>query len=61
MELTSNLSQIKLLHMEQMSDAIQNYWQQFLEAIPMILLGVVVLVISLIIAGWLSGPSSKPK
>ena len=55
MELTSNLSQIKLLHMEQMSDAIQNYWQQFLEAIPMILLGVVVLVISLIIAGWLSG------
>jgi small-conductance mechanosensitive channel len=41
--------------MEQMSDAIQNYWQQFLEAIPMILLGVVVLVISLIIAGWLSG------
>ena len=40
--------------MEQISEAMQNYWQQFLEYIPLILLGITVLIIAFIIAGWIS-------
>lgn len=45
--------------MDQITDAIQNYWQVFLEHIPVIGLGVVIFIIFLFIATWISSLLSK--
>lgn len=45
--------------MEEITQAMQNYWQQFLQYIPLIGLALVVLILSIVIASWLSGLLSR--
>ncbi len=40
--------------MEQVADAVHDYWQIFLDYVPLIGLGLIVLILSFLIAGWVS-------
>lgn len=48
-----------LFIMENYTDIIQNYWERFLEFFPLLVAGLLVLIISIFIAGWISASLYK--